>query len=98
MTRVEQVAEHRTGAAYITVAQSGENIIIVDSGANATVDAFTGALASLLAQGLDLSTAVRASVVAGSAVVEAKGTTNSYFRDISATELARRAPARAAAR
>jgi ribokinase len=56
-------------------------------------DAFTGALASAMAEGLELVVAVQAGVVAGSDAVEKAGTTTSYSRGVSAAELAVRAPA-----
>ncbi|MCU1580259.1 MAG: ribokinase [Rhodoglobus sp.] len=56
-------------------------------------DAFTGALAAALADGLDLVVAVQAGVVAGSDAVEKAGTTTSYPRSVTPGELARRAPA-----
>lgn len=55
-------------------------------------DAFVGALAAALVGGLDLETAVRAGVSAGTAAVEKPGTTTSYIRGISPAELAARAP------
>lgn len=77
------------GAVTIEQAAPRPSEVVDTTGAG---DAFVGALAAALVAGLDLETAVRAGVSAGTAAVEKTGTTTSYVTGITPAELAARAP------